>query len=226
MVHAPLIRADSAVSFAHRCARVAACVGDDSIPEVSRVFDRLSRRIRSGWDRRYSDGSGDSGALHIDVVCSRWVTAPGRGRVRDCRNYKSLVRSSTTSACGTSVAKRAEHLLRGSYGRRGWHFRRARRAGFQCGQIGTVYKGATYHNRIARLGRRHVNPRVRRPRCAGLSEWAGQDSNLRPTDYDGGLQGFPLSWLWYGELDRARWGQICWVGDRVRDTFPATQKTM
>jgi len=63
--------------------------------------------------------------------------------LRDCPTFYlgTFVydRSVRNMRCGRAAA-----LTRGSYGRRGFHFRAARRAGFRCGKIGSVYEGAAY----------------------------------------------------------------------------------
>lgn len=63
--------------------------------------------------------------------------------VRDCPNFQ-LVAFVYDRSVRNMRCDRAKRLTRGSYGRRGFHFRAARRAGFRCRKIGSVYEGAVY----------------------------------------------------------------------------------
>ena len=66
---------------------------------------------------------------------------------RDCRNRQFVIAHIYDFSVRSMTCGRAEYLQRGSYGRSGWHFRSARRYGFRCGRIGSVYEGAVYRCR-------------------------------------------------------------------------------
>ena len=70
--------------------------------------------------------------------------ATAQAGTRDCRNYRFDPAFIYDFSVRSMTCKRAEYLQRGSYGRSGWHFRRARRLGFRCGRIGSVYEGTVY----------------------------------------------------------------------------------
>lgn len=63
--------------------------------------------------------------------------------VHDCPNFQ-LVAFVYDRSVRNMPCYRAKRLTRGSYGRHGFHFRAARRAGFRCRRIGSVYEGAVY----------------------------------------------------------------------------------
>jgi len=63
--------------------------------------------------------------------------------VHDCPNFQ-LVAFVYDRSVRNMRCYRAKRLTRGSYGRHGFHFRAARRAGFRCRRIGSVYEGAVY----------------------------------------------------------------------------------
>jgi hypothetical protein len=82
---------------------------------------------------------GAAGALRVEPAAS------GVDVVRDCRTFDLKLGAFIHSrSVRNMTCARAGSLTRGSYGRNGFHFRAARRAGFSCQRIGSVQEGTTY----------------------------------------------------------------------------------
>ncbi len=98
------------------------------------------RRAAGGAKRQGRGVWGQCGGNFHQRVQSSQAPATAQAGTRDCRNFRFDPAFIYDFSVRSMTCKRAEYLQRGSYGRSGWHFRRARRFGFRCGRIGTVYE--------------------------------------------------------------------------------------